>query len=31
MVEEVRKSVQNEAETLAVGMMEKLLDRRLSL
>ncbi|MEJ2476246.1 MAG: hypothetical protein P8Y40_01865 [Desulfobacterales bacterium] len=31
MVEEVRKSVQKEAETLAVGMMEKLLDRRLSL
>jgi len=30
MVEEVRKSVQKEAETLAVGMMEKLLDRRLS-
>lgn len=31
MVEEVRKSVPKEAETLAVGMMEKLLDRRLSL
>ena len=31
MVEEARKSVQKEAETLAVGMMEKLLDRRLSL
>jgi F-type H+-transporting ATPase subunit b len=31
LVEEVRKSVQKEAETLAVGMMEKLLDRRLSL
>ncbi|MGB5619313.1 MAG: hypothetical protein WBM78_20920, partial [Desulfobacterales bacterium] len=30
MVEEVRKSVRKEAETLAVGMMEKLLDRRLS-
>jgi len=31
MVEEARKSVQKEAEILAVGMMEKLLDRRLSL
>jgi F-type H+-transporting ATPase subunit b len=31
MVEDARKSVQKEAETLAVGMMEKLLDRRLSL
>jgi len=31
MVEEVRKSVRKEAETLAFGMMEKLLDRRLSL
>ncbi|MFY9705218.1 MAG: hypothetical protein WCA42_05240 [Desulfobacterales bacterium] len=31
MVEEVRMSVPKEAETLAVGMMEKLLDRRLSL
>lgn len=31
LVEEVRKSVPKEAETLAVGMMEKLLDRRLSL
>jgi F-type H+-transporting ATPase subunit b len=31
MVEEARKSVRKEAETLAVGMMEKLLDRRLSL
>jgi F-type H+-transporting ATPase subunit b len=31
MAEEVRKSVQKEAEILAVGMMEKLLDRRLSL
>ncbi|MFZ0132411.1 MAG: hypothetical protein WAK95_07700 [Desulfobacterales bacterium] len=29
LVEEARKSVQKEAETLAVGMMEKLLDRRL--
>ncbi|MGA9478224.1 MAG: hypothetical protein WBV21_10605 [Desulfobacterales bacterium] len=31
LVEEVRMSVPKEAETLAVGMMEKLLDRRLSL
>jgi F-type H+-transporting ATPase subunit b len=31
MVEEARKSIRKEAETLAVGMMEKLLDRRLSL
>ena len=31
MVEEVKMSIPKEAETLAVGMMEKLLDRRLSL
>ena len=31
LVEEARKSVRKEAETLAIGMMEKLLDRRLSL
>jgi F-type H+-transporting ATPase subunit b len=31
LVEEVRMSVPKEAETLAVGMMEKLLDRRLSI
>ncbi|RPJ09986.1 MAG: hypothetical protein EHM37_14885 [Deltaproteobacteria bacterium] len=30
LVEEARKSVQKEAETLARNMMEKLLDRRLS-
>lgn len=31
LVEEAKRSIQKEAETLAVGMMEKLLDRRLSL
>jgi F-type H+-transporting ATPase subunit b len=31
LVEEARKSVPKEAETLAVGMMEKLLARRISL
>ena len=31
MVAEARKSIPKEAETVAVGMLEKLLDRRLSL